>query len=250
MKTKLPEKNEFFDINKFPGDEGILLFPLSMSKLPGAHSPAQIAKDLEFFSDYKVTLPKIGACFLYGDFLYLNSNEKAHILKDKFTEMVWNHSNGLKKIVHKKRKVFQIQHAFSYMTWSQLYLLSIDFMPAFHKLKSIYKQDKLLQRYIKEDAKAFGKKMTENQINFFLEENLLLYLALKGQIKLPNEFIQGREKWILFCYPGNPLKSFIYLFQKNFFKLPQVRKYEGQYNLETKKFIDCHNIDLETYSVK
>ncbi len=73
---------------------------------------------------------------------------------------------------------------------------------------------------------------------------------MKGQIKLPNEFIQGREKWVLFCYPGNAIKSFIYLFQKNFFKLPQVQKYEGQYNLETKKFIDFHNVDLETYSVK
>lgn len=250
MKQTKPSKNEFFDINKLPGDEGVLLFPLSMSKLPSAHSPARIAKDLEFFSEHKVTLPKIGACFLYGDFLYLNSNDKAYALKDKYTEMVWNHSNGLKKIIHKKRKIFQIQHAFSYMTWSQLYLLSTDFMPHLHKLKAIYKKDKLLQKYIKEDAKAFDKKVDENQINFFLEENLLLYLILKGQIKLPNEYIQGREKWVLFCYPGNAIKSFIYLFQKNFFKLPKVQKYEGQYNLETKKFIDFDNVDLETYSVK
>ena len=54
MKAKLPQKNEFFDINKLPGDEGVLLFPLSMSKLPGAHSPVQLAKDLEFFQITKL----------------------------------------------------------------------------------------------------------------------------------------------------------------------------------------------------
>lgn len=88
------------------------------------------------------------------------------------------------------------------------------------------------------------------KIDFFLEEYLFAYLAIKGYLKFPNHFIEGREKWLLLCYPGMPPKSLIYLFQKNFFKLPQVQKYEGQYNLETKKFIDFHNVDLETYSVK
>lgn len=250
MKTKLPEKNEFFDINRFPGEEGILLFPFSMGKLLNGHAPDKIIEELKRFAEHKATAPKVGANFIYGDFLYLHSPEKALTLKKKFTHLVWQHSNWLQDLVHKNRKVFQIQHAFSYMTWSQLYILSKTYVDYVNQLKDIYKKDKKFQKYLREDAKVFEQKVNENQINFFLEEVLLLYLILKGQIKLPNEFIQGREKWILFCYPGNPLKSFIYLFQQNFFKLPQVRKYEGQYNLETKKFIDCHNVDLETYSVK
>jgi len=250
MKTKLPGKNEFFDINKLPAEEGILLFPFSMSKLSNGHSPTQVIKDLQFFSEKKIAFPKVGANFIYADFLYLFSNEKASTLKKKYTEMIWSHSNALKNLIHKNRKLFQIQHAFSFMTWSQLYLLSQDFQRRFDSLKKIYKEDKLFQKYIKEDAQVFGQKVNENQINFFLEENLLTYLILKGQIKLPNEYIQGREKWILFCYPGNLVKSFVYMLQKNFFDLPQVQKYEGYYNLEKKKFMDYHNVDLETYSVK
>jgi hypothetical protein len=250
MKKKFLEKNEFFDINKLPKDEGLLIFPLSMSRLLNAHSPIKIIKDLQFFSEKKASIPKIGVNFVYTDFLYLNSNEKSSTLKEKFTEMIWQHSNGLKKTIFKHKYEFQIQHAFSYMTWSQLYLLSSDFINYFKKFKEIYQNDKLLQKYIREDIKTFNQKINENQINFFLEENLLTYLIIKGQLKLPNEFIQGYEKWVLVCYLGNPIKSFVYLFQKNFFKLPKIQPYEGLYNLETKKFIDFDNVDLETYSVK
>jgi hypothetical protein len=245
-----PEKNKFFDINKLPGEEGILLFPFSMSKLLNAHSPKNIIHELHYFSDKKISAPKVGANFIYCDFLYLFSQEKSKVLKKKFTEMVWQHSNGLKDLITKNKKSFQIQHAFSFMTWSQLYILSKDFIPLVDKLKTIYAKDFLFQKYVKEDARLFGRRVDENQVNFFLEESLLLYLILKGKIKLPNEYIQGREQWVLFCYPGNPPKTLIYLFQKNFFKLPQIQPYEGQYNSETRKFIDFHNVDLDTYSVK
>lgn len=244
------EKNVFFNISNLPAEDGALLFPLSMSKLSNSHSPTQIIKELHYFADNKITFPKVGANFIYGDFLYLYSNEKASVLKDKFTGMVCSHSNALKKLVYKNRKSFQIQHGFSYMTWSQFYLLSKDFQEFFMRLKDIYKKDKIFQKYLKQDAKDFDKKVDYNQINFFLEENLLFYLVLKGQIKLPNEYIQGREKWVLICYPGNPPRNFVYLLQKNFFKLKQVQPYEGHYNLDTKRFVDFHNVDLETYSVK
>lgn len=250
MKNTKPEKNEFFDINKLPPEEGLLLFPLSMNKLLNKHKPLNIIQSLKHFSPNKISLPKIGVNFIYADFLYLFSNEKAHTLKKKFTEMVWQHSNGLSNLVFKNRDLFQIQNAFSYMTWSQLYLLSKQYHTYLEKINKLYIKDKLFQKYLKQDAQVFNKKLTKNQLDFFLEEHLLFYLILKGQIKLPNEFIQGREKWSLFCYPGNAPKGFIYIFQKNFLNLPQVNKYEGQYNLETKKFIDFHNVDLETYSVK
>ena len=250
MKNTKPEKNEFFDINKLPAEEGILLFPLSMSKLLNSHTPKNIAKWLNHFSKTKIEVPKVGANFIYADFLYLFSNEKAHILKSKFTEMVWQHANGLRSMIFKNRKSFQIQNAFSYMTWNQLYLLCKEYHTYISKLEKIYETDPVFQKYLKQDAQVFNRKFDKNQRDFFLEESLLLYLILKGKIRLPNEYVQGREKWILFCYPGKPPKSFIYMLQKNFFKLPQINKYEGQYDLESLKFIDAHNVDLETYSVK
>jgi len=49
-------------------------------------------------------------------------------------------------------------------------------------LRSIYDKDILFQKYMAEDAKLFDKELTENQIQFFLEEHLMLYLAAKGMI--------------------------------------------------------------------
>jgi hypothetical protein len=243
-------KNEFFNIKNLPNQEGIVLFPLSMSKLNNGSSPQELLKEAYYFLRKKIIYPTVGMNFVYGDFIYLYSNEKAGSLKKKFTEMIWGHSNALMSLIVKKRMDFQIQHAFSYMTWSQLYLLSKDFYIKFEKIRELYNNDPLFQKYAKMDAKDFGKKLDDNQINFFLEENILFYLMLKGQIKLPNEYIQKREKWLLIAYPGNPIRSLVYLFQKNFFKLPRVQIYEGWYNLETKLFVDFEDVDLETYSVK
>lgn len=249
MKSSKPGKNEFFDINKLPSGEGCLVFPLSMSRLDTGQVPARISRDLEIFLN-KVSYPSVGVNFIYTDFLYLNSNEKANVLKNKFSQMIHNHSNALKNLIYKKRYYFQIQHAFSYITWGQLYLFAKTFQDDFKKLKEIYDKDDMFKKYVKNDAFFTKKRLTKNQLNFFLEEYLFAYYIIKGKIRFPNEFIQGKDKWYLLCYPGESTKGLIYLTQKNFFKLPKIQPYEGQYNLETKKFIDFHNVDLETYSVK
>lgn len=249
MKTKLPGKNEFFDINKFPAEAGALIFPFSMARLNNGHLPLKVIENLKYFMK-KIDSPKVGVNFIYTDFLYLYDDSKASKLKKKFTELVFNHSNALKKLINKNRLSFQIQHAFSYLTWSHLYLLTKNFQDDFIKLKKIYNSDKLFKKYLRIDTVSSGRKLTDNQVDFLLEEYLLSYYIIKGQIKLPNEYIQGADKWFVICYPGDILQGWTYLIQKNFFKLPQIQKYEGHYNLDTKKFIDCHNVDLETYSVK
>ena len=241
------QKNIFFDINKLPPEEGLILFPISMSRVYTGQSPSKILEYILHFSPKKVSAPKIGLNFIYGDFLYLYSDEPAHILKAKFMNGISNHKNALQKLLFKHRVEFQIQHAFEYMLWGQLYLGSKDFINLFNKLLKIYTKDKTFQKYLKEDAKDAGKKYTKNNKLFFLEEHLLLYLISKKQVRLPNDYIQDREKWILFCYPGKPPKALVYLFQKNFFKLPKVQPYEGQYDLSSKQYIDFERVDLETF---
>ncbi|MCX6825432.1 MAG: hypothetical protein NTY80_04405 [candidate division SR1 bacterium] len=165
---------------------------------------------------------------------------------------VINHKNAVQKLLEKHDMDFQIQHAFNYMVWNQLYVGTRDFQELFNKIKKIYQEDKLFQRYVKEDCELFNKDMEENQINFFLEESLMTYLLQKNYVKLPNDFIENNQKWILLCYTGRPVKTMVYLAQLNPFKLdrPENKYQNCFYDLESKKLINYDNVDLESYSVR
>ena len=245
------EKNQFFDINKLPGEKGLLLFGLSMNKLNNRQSAENCFKDIQSISPSKVSKPNIGLNFIYTDFLYLYSDKSAPDLKNSFMNSLITHKNSLQKILEKNNIEFQIQHAFNYLVWSQLYVGTRDFNNLFNKLKEIYKKDEKFQKYVEEDCKLFEREMEENQVNFFLEEFLMMYLLMKGQVKLPNEYIENQQKWILFCYPGRPLKGFVYLSQLNPFGFMwEENPYQSShYDLESKKLINMDNIDLDTYSV-
>ncbi|MFB6246023.1 MAG: hypothetical protein ABEI74_00310 [Candidatus Pacearchaeota archaeon] len=97
-----------------------------------------------------------------------------------------------------------------------------------------------------------GRGKGENQLNFLLEETLMFYLIVKGQVNLRNDFIQGHEKWILWCYPGKPLKSQIYLTHKNLFGFENEKnKYENCfYDLEQKKLYDFDRVVLESLNLE
>ena len=252
--AKLPN-NVFYDINKLPAEYGILVFPISIARTENStgQDPKQCIDYVKNFSPNKVSQPKIGLNMIYGDFLYLHSKEPAKNLKSKFMIRVLNHKNLFSKLVKKLWNEFQIQHAFSYETWNQLYLdYDGDFNFELRRIKHLYEKDSLLQKYIKEDSKFCGRRVTEEQIDFFLEEHLMFYLISKGKIILPNQYVQGREKWILWCYPGSMLKAQIYLYQLNPLKLenPQNIYQNCMYDLESKKLIDFTRVDLETYNYK
>ncbi|MEX0920563.1 MAG: hypothetical protein WDZ69_03215 [Candidatus Pacearchaeota archaeon] len=247
-KGKIPKKNEFFDIKPLK-DWGIIWLPISMSNISTSQKVSNCVNWIDFLGDSKVGEPKIGLNFVYCDFLYLNSRESAKKLKDKFMAESIHHKKGLRKSFWKKRKKMQIQHAFHFETWGNIYLnLEGDFNIYLRKIKDIYKKDKKFQKYLKEDAKFFKRKLTKIQKDFFLEEHLMAYLILNKKIKFRNEYVQGREKWILLSYPGVPPKAQIYLFQKNPFNFKTDNKFPGQYNLLNNKFYDFDNIDLETWN--
>lgn len=243
--------NTFFDINKLPKEEGLLLFPISMSRIANSQDPAACLKYIKKFTR-KISEPRVGLNFIYGDTLYLLSSEKASVLKEKFMFETVRHKNAMQKLLLKNYQEFQIQHAFNFMTWGQLYLGTNDFPELLTRLRKLYKQDKKFQKYVKEDAVFYKKKLTAYQIDFFLEEHLMFYLASKGKIKLPNDYIQGKEKWVLWCYPGMTAKASIYLYQLNPFHLKNPsNKYEKivLYNLEKEELYDSDFIDLETYTL-
>lgn len=244
--------NEFFDINKLPAEKGLLLFGLSMNKLANRQSAERCLDDIRHFTPSKVSKPLIGLNFIYSDFLYLYSDKPAPELKNTFMNDIIRHRNGMQKLIEKYPIELQIQHAFNYMVWNQLYVGTNNFKDLFSKLKKIYEKDSKFQKYLEHDCAVFGREMGDNQVNFFLEEALMIYLLSKNQVKLPNEYIEGNQKWILFCYPGRPVKTIVYLFQLNPFKLNwSDSPYQNAfYDLEEKKLIEFDRVDLETYKVR
>ena len=131
-------------------------------------------------------------------------------------------------------------------------LESKEFHNYFGILQEIYKKNKEFQKYVEEDIRFQKRKPTKENILFVLEEILVMHLTSKGKINLFNEYIQNKEKWILWCYHGPPLKSEIYLSQKNPFKLKNPKnKYEDScYDLDKKILYNFDNVDLETLNLK
>ncbi len=249
--SSLPE-NTFFDINKLPPEKGLLLFGLSMNKLLNRQNAENCLEDIRNFSPSKVSKPLIGLNFIYSDFLYLYSDKPAPELKHTFMNQVIDHRNSMQRLLEKNNLELQIQHAFNYMVWNQLYVGTSDFNNLFVKLKKIYSADEKFQKYLEEDCSVFGKEMGDDQQNYFLEESLMIYLLNKNRVKLPNEYIENNQKWILFCYPGRPIKSIVYIHQLNPFNLDwSENPYQNSfYDLEEKQLIDMNRVNLETYVVR
>lgn len=253
MKNAKPkEKNHFFDINKLPGEKGLILLWISMSRIRNRQDADNCLSDIKIFSPSKVVKPLIGVNLIYGDVLYFHSIKPAFELKNSFMELTLGHKNKMEKLLQKNRQDFQIQSGFNYMVWNQLYLGTNDFNEKFSKIKKIYEKDTLFQKYLQDDAQTFERELDEHQKNFFLEEILMFYLVAHNCIKLPNDYIENNQKWILNCYPGRPMKSVIYLAKLNPFKLewPENPYQNAFYDLESKKLIKYEDVDLETYSVK
>ncbi len=238
--------NKFFDINKLPADEGILVFPISMSRITTAQNAEKCWEQISHFSPKKIIKPLVGVHFIYGDYLYFNSDEKASEIKKRMLTQMITHKNEFTKIVH--NNPMYIEKAFSFTTWAQNYLDCKNFTSYFGQLRKMYHSDKKFQKYLAQDAEAYKRDLNENQIRFFLDEILITHLMVKGEIPIRNEYVQNHEKWILFCYPGRPLKSHIYLHQKNPFKLENPKnKYENSfYDLEQKKLYDYTKVNIET----
>ncbi len=249
-------KNTFYDINKLPKDFGILVFPISINRMH--HNSGQTIQEcfeyIKYFSPDKVSEPKIGLNVVYSDSLYMNSLEPATTLKKKFMNVILDHKIGFQKLVVKNWERFQIHHAFSYEVWNQLYLdyRGKDFLEDYNTFKKFYKSDQHFQKLLIDDAAYCKRELTPEQENFFLEEHFIMYLITKKRIRLPNEYIQDREKWILWCYPGVMLKGQIYTYQKNPLNLDILENpYQNcTYDLESKKLIDFTRIDLATYNYK
>ena len=236
-----------YDINKFPKDFGIIVFPISMSRIDNAQSPKECIDVLYKFRD-KVQEPKVGINFLYTEALYMNFEDKAYETKNIFAQKMVNHMNGIKNLVEKNYQDFQIHDGFHFDSWFQMYLSYNDFMSFLKTVKDDYVSDKTFQKFVQEDAQANNRELTEQQINFFLEEFAMTYLILNRKLTLTNAHVNGKEEWVLVVYPGRPLKGLIYFCQKDLLKIAtDANHYNGFYDTLENKYYDFSKINLTEF---
>ena len=226
-------EEKLFDINKVPKQAGLLMFGISLSRISNSQSAE---KCFEYMKDFipKIVIPEVGLNIVYSDSLYMNSSEKAKDLKNKY---------GFIKLLEKNP--IYIRKSFNFVTWTDMILESKEFFNYLSDLKKIFEKDETFQTLVKKDIGSDNP--NEEEIEFILEEILMFYLTAKGKVRLQNEFVQEKHKWVLWCYPGKPLYSEVYLFNKNFFKLDNPENiYQNQfYDLESKKLYDHSKIEIE-----
>ncbi len=240
-------RNKFFDINKLPTTEGIFFLGISMSRIGNEQSPEKCFDYLKHLASKIQYTDGIGMEMWYGDYLYFHSEDPAHMLRDRFKEQMISHKNAFINLLRKDRR--WTHKAFSFKTFGQILLENSDVYPlAYKAVRDLYKNDSVFRKYVEEDCTGAGHGTGEKATNFILEEIAMFYLSQKGAFRLNNKFVTDTEKnWTLQAYPGKPLKSEIYLFQKNPLDLHNPKNpYENcYYDLEGKILYDYSRIDIE-----
>lgn len=241
-----PGINEFNDITRLSTKPGITVLGISMPKIDGDQKPS-VCLEASHHLISKITKSNVGATIVYGDGLYMYSDQSAVELKTKHQKLIEEHKSGYLRLIEKD--LGMIPKAFSFQTWSQLMLDTQNFNNLFLKLKDIYKVDDVYKKYVKLDIKQAGKVFDNNSINYILEETLLDYLVAKGVTKLHNDYVEGHENWVLHVYHGKPHRSSIYLHQQNFFDLHNSKnEYEDSwYDMLNKKIYHYNRLDIETF---
>ena len=241
-----PEINEFYDINKFPKEPGIIYFAVSMPLLNNIQHPKEMYKADEHVIS-KIQVSNTGVQVVYTDNLYLYSDKIAMDLKLKHQKTIEVHKQSWLKLI--KQNVYIIPKAFTFMTWSQLLLDCPNFSMYLTNFRKIYDKDKKLQSYIKTDIKVAGREISEYTIGYMLEEILTDYLVVKGKVRLHNDYTQDKEEWVINTYQGKPHRSHVYLHQQNFFSLHNNKNMyqDSWYDILNKKLYDYKRLDIDTF---
>ncbi len=247
----MESKDAFFDISRLPQEEGILFWGISMNRIGNAQSPEKCFEDLKWI-DTKITKTEgIGMVTWYSDYLYFHSDQPASLLRDRYKQLMMAHKNGFINIILKDN--VWIKKAFSFYTFGQVIIDNSEiFQSSLDVILKLYDTDEKFRQCVLEDAKIGAHGLGEKEKMFILEEITTIYLAAKGKLNFNNHFVSGTEKWVLHMYPGKPLKSETYLFQRNPLNLANTKNtYENSfYDLTGKKLYNYLDIDIETFDFK
>jgi hypothetical protein len=229
-------------LNKLPKEPGLLLFPISMSRIYSSQNGKKTLERLLHF-EKKVSRTNVGLAIVYTDGLYQKYNQEAEDKLHKYFEMMQVHKNAYLKEL---RKTTLIEKGTSFTVWNQACLHAERFTDYYHKLLALYQSDTQLQKHVHEDIRNSKKIIERKNELFVLEELLLCYLILKGKTTISNDFLLSSQQWILLCYPGPASQVFTYFFQNNFFNLDNpLNTYQHHYyDLDSKTLYDYRMITL------
>jgi hypothetical protein len=232
------------DINKLPLD-GYVIFPISMSKASNAQNPENCYKWLGFF-EKKIQVFGLDAIFLYTNGLYYNNDESALEVRKKTNGQMISHSNAIRKLIVKNRKY--IPKAIHFIPWDYLILNSQNYSDFYLTLKECFKEDKTFAELIK--VSLNGRAENEANINFLIEELAVNHIVRQRLVDLPKTLVK-EDKFRLFAYPGEYMKSDLYAWKKKL--LPQKENlkshinpyYAAQYDLDKEILYNFDEIELE-----
>jgi hypothetical protein len=202
-------ESKLFDINKIPTD-GYLVMPLSMSRLSSkkGQSPEECFEIIKFF-EKKVSQVGVDFIFLYTNGLYYNNEESALSVRKKTNVQMIEHKNKILKLLVKSKKY--IPQAAHFIPWDYVILNSPKYQEYYQKLVSLKDKDKLFKKYLEEGLK--GRKPTEANLNFIIEEIVVTHLIRNGLIDFPKTLVK-QDKFRLIIYPGAYLKADQYQLKK------------------------------------
>lgn len=221
-----------FDITRIK-DSGYLILPLSMSRLATGQSPEFCYEVLENFLKKLETFSN-DVVLLYTNGLYFNSEEISFENRKRTMGQALNHIYAFRNLIEKKKKF--IPGAIHYLPIDYVIFNSPCFKEFFSKLKKLETEDKTFHELLISDSK--DREYTEANANFLIEEIVVAHILRQKLVELPRTLVKS-DAWRLVAYPGEPLQSDIYQWQKNVLpKKDASNPYSGaQYNLATKQLV-------------
>lgn len=196
-----------FDINRIQGD-GYLILPLSMSRLATGQNPEYCYSVLETFLQKLETFSN-DAVLLYTNGLYFNSEEVSFENRKKTTQQALNHIYALRALIAKQKQF--IPGAIHYLPIDYVIFNSPHFKEFFATLKALEKTDEEFRTLLINDSK--DREYTEANINFIIEEIVVAHIMREKLVDLPRTLVRN-DSWRLIAYPGAPLASDMYQWQK------------------------------------
>ncbi len=229
-----------FNISRIKGS-GVLILPISMSRISGGQTPEDCYEMLSYFED-KIETFSNDAIIMYTNGLYFNTEDSAFEKRVKTNMQVLSHVTKLDSLIQKGRKF--IPKAIHFMPIDYVIMNSPSYQHMFSKLKKLEKEDSEFRKFLEIDLD--GRKYTEANINFFIEEIIVTHLITEQFVDLPVTLARADE-WRLICYPGKTTLSQVYVCQKNILEKNQYSKneYRGcMYNFKDKVLEVFSDIDL------
>lgn len=238
---------EYFDLNSVPGN-GLLIFPLSMSRFQHSLSAGKLYEFLEFFEP-KLTSKTCDVIFLYTNDLYQNSEESAFSVRKRVLNQMIDHHAAFTSLIAKDKRFFP--GAFHFLPWDYVCINTLNLNNERARLFKHMKEDPLFLSALREDLKIAEREENEINLHFLIEELVISHLIMEKEVAFPHR-LSTVDGWSLLCYPGNPPVSLAYIWQKNLLgnrnDLPKKHHLFARsfYNMEKRILIDLKIFHCES----